>query len=173
MDKYKIIKVVGYYFLIFSLVLFQTSCQKSKEFIGYNDLLYNSPTLLWGSSIEEVKSKYPNIEKNPFGGYYDDKNNLLGQIKSRVFNFYNNQLFSVEISYGTYSDDDLNLLKNNFIKKYGSFNIEENGTIEDWFVINNENNQVVFVINKLQNNMIYCSYINPPLREENYKTFYK
>jgi hypothetical protein len=115
MNKDKIIKIAGYCFLIFSLGIFQVSCQKNKEFIGYNDLLYKSSSLLWGSSIEDVKSKYPNIEKNGFGGY-DDKNNLTGQIQSRMFFFYDNQLYAVLINYGTYNDDKLDLLKNNLQK---------------------------------------------------------
>jgi chorismate mutase len=50
-------KMSKFCFLIFSLALFQTSCQINKEVINkevinYGDLLYNSPTL-WGSSIEE------------------------------------------------------------------------------------------------------------------------
>jgi len=190
MNKYTIIKMVGYCFLIFSLGIFQVSCQKNKkiigyndllynspgifqvscqknkEFIGYNDLLYNSPSLLWGSSIEEVKNKYPNIEKRGFNGYDDIKNNLTGQIQSRFFRFYDNQLYMVLINYGTYNDAELDLLKNNLQIKYGKYLIEDNGTIENWYIADNENNAITFVINKIENNTVRCSYINPKLRDE-------
>ena len=161
--------MVRYYFLIFSLSIFQVSCQKNKEFIGYNDLLYNSPSLLWGSSLEEVKSKYPNIEKSSFGGYYDDKNNLTGKTQSRFFRFYDNQLYMVLINYGTYNDDELDLLRSNLQKKYGIHLIEDNGTIESWYMADNENNTTAFTINKLENNTVRGSYINPKLRDEHDK----
>jgi hypothetical protein len=166
MNKYTIIKMVEYCFFISSLGIFQVSCQKNKEFIGYNDLLYNSSSLLWGSSIEEVKNKYPNIEKSGFGGYEDDKNTLTGKMQSRFFRFYDNQLYMVLINYGTYNDNELDLLRNNLQKKYGIKLIEDNGTIENWYITDNENNATVFAINKIENNTVRCSYINPKLRDE-------
>ena len=173
MNKNKIIKIVRYCFLVFSLSIFQVSCQKNKEFTGYNDLLYNSPALLWGASIEEVKSKYPNIEENGFSGYDDDKNNLTGQIQSRMFFFYDNQLYMVLINYGTYNDDELSLLRNNLQKKYGIHLIEDNGTLENWYIADNENNATAFTINKLENNTVRGSYINPELRDKHDKNIDK
>jgi hypothetical protein len=160
------IKMTGYCVLIFSLGIFLVLCQKDKEFTGYKDLLYNLPALLWGSSIEEVKSKYPNIEKNGFGGYDDNRNNLTGQIQSRMFFFYDNQLYKALINYGTYNDNELDLLRKNIQKKYGIFLIEDNGTIEFWDIADNENNVTVFTINKLENNTVRGSYINPKLMDE-------
>jgi hypothetical protein len=169
MNKYKIIKIAGYCVLLFSFGIFQVSCQNNKKFTGYNDLLYNSPSLSWGSSIEEVKSKYPNIEKNVFGEYDDDKNNLPGQIQSRIFFFHDNQLYTVLVNYGAYNDDELDLLRNNLQKKYGIYLIEDNGTIESWYIADNENNTTAFAINKLEDNTVRCSYINPKLRDEHDK----
>jgi hypothetical protein len=154
-----------YCVLILLSGIFQISCQKNDEFIGYKDLLDNSPMLLWGSSIEQVKNKYPNIEKNGFDGY-DDKNNLTGKIQSRFFRFYDNQLYMVLINYGTYNDDELDLLRNNLQRKYGIYLIEDNGTIETWYMEDNENNATAFAVNKLENNTVRCSYINPKLRDE-------
>ena len=98
---------------IFLIVLLQVSCQKNNEYIGYNDLLVKSPMLLWGSSKEEVKNKYPNVEEYCNGLW---EMNLNGQIKQRYFNFIDNELYFVGVSYGNYSDYDLNLLKNRLKK---------------------------------------------------------
>jgi hypothetical protein len=160
--------------LIFSLILFQISCQQEKEqtFIGYDDLLVNSPMLLWGSSIEEFKNKYPDIEE--FGNS-DDQNfteqifteqNFNGKINARYFRYFNNKLYMVHVSYGNYSNNELDSLKDNLQKKYGINLIEDNGTIETWYLEGNEDTQIVFLINKVENNMLNCSYINPHLRDE-------
>jgi hypothetical protein len=58
-------------------------------------------------------------------------------------------------------------------RKYGIRLIEDNGTIETWYIKNTENNDIVFVINKLENNMVRCSYINPTLRDEFEKKYNK
>jgi hypothetical protein len=59
----------------------------------------------------------------------------------------------------------LDSLKKELQKKYGILLIEDNGTIESWHIKSNDNNNIVFTINKLQNNMVTCSYINPSLRD--------
>jgi len=59
----------------------------------------------------------------------------------------------------------LNLLKKDLQKKYGLYLIEDNGTIESWYLEKNEHTQIVFNINKIENNTIYGSYLNPPLRD--------
>ena len=143
------------------LVLLQVSCQNN-EFIGYKDLLVKSPLLLWGSSKEEVKSKYPDVEE--IDNYFFE-NNLNGKIKNRLFEFIDNKLFFVGVSYGSYSNEELDLLRNELEKNYGISLLEDNGTIESWHIKSNENNNIVFMINKLQNNIVNCSYINPLLRD--------
>jgi hypothetical protein len=170
MNRYKIIKIIGYCFLIFSLGLFQVSCKKNKEFLGYKDLLDNSPMLLWGSSVEEVKSKYPDIED--FGN--NDDNYILKYIPDggKYFHFFNNQLFMVHVFGGIFAGDKLDALKNDIQKNYGIYLIEDNGTIESWYIINNENNAIAFTINKIENNKVYCSYVNPKLRDE-YDKYYE
>jgi len=120
--------------------------------------------LLWGSSKEEVKINYPNVEEFNNNFY---EHNLKGKVKNRFFEFINNKLFFVGVSYGNYSDNELDLLKNELQKNYGISLIEDNGTIEWWHIKSNENNNIVFTINKLQNNMVNCSYINPSLRDMN------
>jgi hypothetical protein len=176
-------------FFLFLFALFQISCKKSKEFIGYNDLVDDSPKILWGSSLEEVKNKYPNIEEPVLNielirnleriealyehnkAFYEPK--LDGKIKFRNFEFIDNKLFAVYVSYGSYSSEMLELLKEEIEKKYGKITTEDNGTIESWYIVNTENNLIVIVINKLQNNVVNCSYIYPPLNEENLKILYE
>lgn len=150
-------------FLVFLLVLLMLSCQKNIEYIGYNDLLESSPILLWGSSKDDVKNKYPNVEErdNALWEY-----NLNGRIIQRFFDFIGNELYFVGVSYGNYSNDALGILKNVLEKEHGIFTIEDNGTIETWHIKTDENNNIVFVINKLENNMVNCSYINPVLRDK-------
>ena len=117
------------------LLLLQVSCQTDKEFTGYDDLLGNSPTLLWGSSIEDVKEKYPNVSSWAGSSYAETsfgEDNPKGPIIFRSFEFINNQLFMVHVSYGSYTDDMLELLKQDIIAKYGKITIEDNGTIERW-----------------------------------------
>jgi helix-turn-helix protein len=75
----------------------------------------------------------------------------------------------VQVSYGNYSSEMLELLKENIIKKYEKITVEDNGTIESWHIENNKNNEIVILINKLQNNVVNCSYIFPPLRDESLK----
>ena len=160
MENNNVLKIV----IIFSLVLFQISCQKDEVFIGYNDLLVNSPMLLWGSSIENMKNNYPNIEEFSNNNMFRECD-LNGQIKFRLFSFTNNKLFYVAVSYGEYNNEEMELLKNNLQEKYGIYLIEDNGTIETWYINSNKDNQIVFNINKIENNTVNCSYINPTLRE--------
>jgi hypothetical protein len=127
--------------------------------------LVNSPILLWGSSIEELKNNYPNIEEFGVNTNMFTEYNLDGQIKGRMFRFINNKLFMIHVSYGEYSNNRLDLLRKDLQKKYGIFPIEDNGTIEAWYIKNDENDEIAFLINKLQNNTVNASYINPPLRD--------
>jgi hypothetical protein len=163
------IKIVVFFIILFALS--QVSCQKNKVFIGYNDLVNDSPKLLWGSSLEELKSKYPNVVETMNIGIIKefDEGKMDGQIKYRGFQFINNKLFMVLASYGNYSSEMLELLKENIVKKYGKITIEDNGTIESWYIENNKNNEIVILINKIENNVVNCSYIFPPLRDESLK----
>jgi hypothetical protein len=165
MNENKELKIAWIWVFIFSLVLFQISCQKDEVFIGYNDILVNSPMLLWDSSIEELKNNYPNIEEFGVNNMFTEYN-LDGQIEFRIFHYFNNELFMVAVSYGKYSNDRLDLLRKDLQKKYGTFTIEDSGTIEAWYLELNEYNEIVFLINKLENNTVRCSYINPSLRDE-------
>jgi len=40
------------------------------------------------------------------------------------------------------------------------------GKSQFWDIADNENNVIVFAINKLENNTVRCSYINPKLMDE-------
>ena len=141
--------------------------------VGYNDVLINSQTILWGSSIEILKNTFPNAINETYDeiiiGNPNDETfyeyNFYGEKTIRFFDFINNQLWRVVVSYGQNSNSELDLLREEFQNKYGLFPIEENGTIESWYLELNENNEIVFVINKLKNNTINASYINPQLRE--------
>jgi hypothetical protein len=164
-NSLKILGVLGFFLL---LVISQISCKKdiAIDYNGYNDLLENSPMLLWGSSKEEVKIKYPDVKE----ARYDLDNtlreyNLNGKIKGRHFEFIDNKLFFVAVTYGNYNDNELDLLKKELHEDYGILLIEDNGTIEAWYIIKNENNEIVFVIDKSRNNIVNCSYINPVLRD--------
>jgi hypothetical protein len=139
----------------------QISCQN--EFKGYKDLLDNSPKLLWGSSIEQVKSKYPDIEN--FGNSYD--NYIVKYIPNRkkYFHFINNQLFMVHVFCGIYSGENLTLLKKNIRNKYGIYSIEGSGIIERWLIAYSDNNMTNFAVN-IENNKVRCIYIYPKLLDE-------
>ena len=91
--------------------------------------------------------------------------NFNGEKTIRFFDFINNQLWRVVVSYGQNSNSELDLLREELQNIYGLFPIEDNGTIESWYLELNENNEIVFVINKLKNNTINASYINPQLRK--------
>jgi hypothetical protein len=159
-------------FILFLSVLVQMSCKTNKSFIGYNDLVNDSPKLLWSSSIEDLIDKYPNAVETMDKGIIKefDEYKLDGKVKYRNFQFINNKLFMVLASYGNYSFEMLELLREDIEKKYGKITIENNGTIESWYIENNKNNQIVLLINKLENNVVNCSYIFPPLRDESLKT---
>jgi len=166
------IKII--WFLIFCNCLLFISCPKSKT-KGYNDLIWNSPELLWGSSINEFKNKYPNVKefsevnklKDVEIVFYEAIERSLNEhaIEGRYFHFYNNRLFKVDVCYGNYNQVELDLLKNNLQKKYGIDLIENNGTIEGWHINIDKNNKIVFLINILDNNTVNCSYINPFLND--------
>ena len=162
---------MGVLIFTFLLILSHVSCQKNNEFIGYNDLLENSPMILWGSSKDEVKIKFPNVVERdyPFDNILWEMN-LNGQIKQRYFKFYNNKLYLVRVSYGNYNDDELNILKNKLEKVYGIKLINENETSEFWHIKDNENNIIVLSIDKFNNKMVNCSYINSVLMDEYDKT---
>ena len=178
-------KIIG--ILLFLIVVLYVSCQLStisaeniiskvqtdEISVGYNDVLVNSQTILWGSSIEIMKNTFPNViietYDEIFIGNPNDETfyeyNFDGEKTIRFFDFINNQLWRVGVSYGQNSNSELDLLREELQKKYGLFPIEDNGTIESWYLELNEDNETVFVINKLQNNTINASYINPPLRD--------
>ena len=178
-------RIIG--ILLSFIVLFYLSCHQpniSAESLiykvqpdeisdGYNDILINSQTILWGSSIEILKNTFPNVIYETYDeifiGNPNDKTfheyNFNGEKTIRFFDFINNQLWRVGVSYGQKSNSELDLLREELQKKYGLFPIEDNGTIESWYLELNEHNEIVFVINKLQNNTINTSYINPQLRE--------
>jgi hypothetical protein len=145
------------------------SPQKEAVTVGYKDLLYDSPALLWGSSIKEVKSKYPNITESMFGGYDDDENNLNGKMQSRIFSFHNNQLYMVNISYGMYTEEEVDILMNELQGKYGNFLMEDDVSIKHWYVINEKNNQAVFIITYMGNYLVNCIYINQQIKNESYR----
>jgi hypothetical protein len=163
------IKTILFFIILYTLS--QVSCQKSKEFIGYDDLVDDSPKLLWGSSAEELKNKYPNVGETINIGIIKEFNEgrMDSQIKFRGFQFINDKLFTVHVSYGNYSSEMLELLKEKIIRKYGKIITEDNGTIESWYIENNKNNETVILINKIKNNVVNCSYIFPPLRDESLK----
>jgi hypothetical protein len=168
MENNNRLKIFGYWIFFFLSIISQISCKEENIFedifTGYNDLLDNSPMLLWGSSKQEVKYKYSNVEEtgNEFFEY-----NLNGKIKFRVFYFVDNKLYFVGVSYGEYNNDELDLLRSKIQKNFGIILLEDNGTIESWYIEDNENNAIVFTINKLRNNTVNCSYINPILRDMN------
>ena len=178
-------KIIG--ILPFLIVVFGVSCQQSnisteslinkiptdEISTGYNDVLVNTQTILWGSSIEILKNTFPNVIYETYDeifiGNPNDETfyeyNFHGEKTIRFFDFINNQLWRVGVSYGQKSNSELDLLRGEFQKQYGLFLIEDNGSIESWYLEFNEHNEIVFVINKLQNNTINASYINPQLRE--------
>jgi len=164
-NKLKIVEF-GFLFLLFS-------CHQSLQnetIIGYNDVIITSPTLLWGSSIEALKNKYPNVVNESGDNSTFDEYNLNGKIW-RFFDFIDNQLWRVGVCYGEYSDEELDLLRKNLQKNYGLSLIEDNGTIEVWHLEGNDDyNQIVFAINKIKNNTVNCSYINPFLSEIHYRS---
>jgi hypothetical protein len=142
--------------------------QNNKQYprnISYNDLLFESPALFWGSSIFEVKTKYPNLEVNIFGGFYDD-NNFHGEMESRTFYFYKNQLYMVNVTYGMYTEKEVEILKNELQEKYGIFLIKDDVSIKYWYIINEKNNQVVFSITYMGDYLINCIYINQQIKNE-------
>ena len=180
--RQKIIRIL----LIF-IIAFYISCQQSnistenliyktqtdEISVGYNDVLIDSQTILWGSSIEILKNTFPNVNYETYDeifiGNPNDETfyeyNFHGEKTIRFFDFINNQLWRVGVSYGQKSNSELDLLRGEFQKQYGLFLIEDNGSIESWYLEFNEHNEIVFVINKLQNNTINASYINPQLRK--------
>jgi len=99
-----------------------------------------------------------------FNEYY-----FNGEKTIRFFNFIENQLYWVGVSYGQYSNGELDLFKENLQKIFGTFPIEDNGTIEEWYLEMKEYNTIVFTINKLQNNTLNASYMNPYLRDKYWK----
>ena len=113
-------KAIG--FLLFLTIVFCISCQDSiipskglmnleqtdETFSGYNDLLVNSQTILWGSSIEIMKNNFPNVIGDSDDVIYYIKSceetfneyNFNGEKTIRFFNFIENQLYWVGVSYG-------------------------------------------------------------------------
>jgi len=164
MGKRKVLHIIGFGFIFYFLLVSCQQSQPNETFIGYNDVISNSPTLLWGSSTDDLEKKYPNVVNESGDNITFDEYNSNGKVW-RSFDFIDNQLWRVCVSYGEYSNDELDLLKKDLQKKYGIFLIEGNDTIEFWHLESNEYNQIVFAINKLKNNTVNCSYINPPLRD--------
>jgi hypothetical protein len=170
MGKRKVLQIIGLGFLFYLLLVSCQQSQPDETFIGYNDVISNSPTLLWGSSTENLKNKYQNVVNESGDNITFDEYNSNGKIW-RFFDFIDNQLWRVGVSYGEFSDDELELLRKDLQKKHGISLIEGNDTIEIWHLESNEYNQIVFAINKLKNNTVNCSYINPPLRDLHWKKY--
>jgi hypothetical protein len=166
MNKRNALKIIGLGFLLYNYLLL-ISCQENTTLIDdieYNDLLVTSPSIRWGSSPEELKRKYPNVVNESGDNMTFDEYNLNGKVW-RSFRFIDNKLWGIFVSYGEYGEDELDLLRNDLQEKHGISSIHDNGTIETWDLGNNEYTQIVFVTNKLMNNTVNCSYLNPPLRD--------
>ena len=166
MNKRNALKIIGLGFLFYTY-FFLISCQENTtliEDIGYNDLLVASPSIRWGSSTEELRKKYSNVVNESGDNVSFDEYNPNGKVR-RSFHFIDNQLWGVFVSYGEYSGNDLDLLRKDLQERHGINSISDNGTIETWDLESNEHTQITFITNKLINNTVNCSYMNPPLRD--------
>jgi hypothetical protein len=154
--------------VVILIILIQISCQRDNNFDGYNDILVNSSLLLWDSSINKLKDKYQNIleiENNKISNdeiivFKEDK--LEGKIKYRYFAFVNKKLYRVEVGYGIYDSEKLNLLKKDLDKNYGIYQIENHDKFEKWNLKNNDNTEIIFQIDKFHKdyNIVSSVYFN-------------
>jgi hypothetical protein len=108
-----------------------------------------------------LKNKFSNVTFETYDEIFGNPNdetffeyNFNGEKTIRFFDFINNQLWRVGVSYGQNSNSELDLLRKEFQKKYGLFPIEDNGTIESWYLELDEYNEIVFLINKLQEGLL-------------------
>ncbi len=177
--------------LFFILITISASAQTNPNpIIGYDKLP-------WGTSIETVKKKYPNafetVESEDFdikifndSGFriFVEKNNIDNGIKIRVFNFFQNKLFGVTVTYDIDNTaEGMALLKKlnsiygepNDAKKdsnaYG-MNTEESITITWNYNSNLEISLVATNTYDENNNYIdfnfYCTYMDPIILDRMY-----
>lgn len=84
-----IIKGFPSYIIVFLLLALISSCGSSLDPRGYDDLL-------WGASIDAVKSKYPKTRLFGSDTLIDESND--GAVASRKFQFYKDKLIKVEVT---------------------------------------------------------------------------
>ena len=148
---------------VFWMTIFNISCTKDEHFIGYNDLIIDSPKLLWNSSIEDLSDKYPNAIRINENYFYE--NNPNEKVFSRIFSYSENKLYSVFVNYGNYNDLELENLKIHLKRNVGIYSTEDTISTEIWY-LNTEKNKVYFVIDKTQNNTVNCQYSNSTLENK-------
>ncbi len=178
--------LLGFFFIIITLNVYAQENQK--PIIGYGKLP-------WGTSIETLKEEYPNafetIESDEFdikvfndSGFriFMEENSMDNGISIRVFNFFQNKLFGVTVTYDIDNAEEgmalvkkLNSIygKPNDAKKdsnaYG-MNTEESITIIWNYSSNLEISLVVANTYDENNNHIdfnfHCTYMDPITRNK-------
>jgi len=180
---------IGIFFICVFLIF--ASCEKTKtDYTGYNDIIWDSPALSWNSSIDEVKEIYPNLNEYSISARLKENENdfslllffpiifsnkdsifyeiieegLYGEpVQDRDFYFLENKLYKVSVNYGNYNQDELDLLKNNFKKKYGKkFTVDNYEAMDIWGVNIDKKNRIVLYI---RDNNVSGLYISPYLSD--------
>ena len=109
------------------LAVFSQSNGTKKFIDGYEDLA-------WGSSVEKVKNKYPNLSHEVDAGCQTGEECWMAESASvtRVFRFYNKKLFWVKVIYDDMTQTQFNALAEKLMSKYGKlyFDIDKSDTVK-------------------------------------------
>ncbi|WP_027728878.1 hypothetical protein [Treponema sp. C6A8] len=103
------------FILILPIILYSQETKAKNYIDGYEELE-------WGSSVEKVKSKFPDLIKLWDADCMTNEECYTAESGkvSRVFRFYKNKLYWVRVIYEDFTQTQYDALWNKLIEKYGS-----------------------------------------------------
>jgi hypothetical protein len=175
--KVYILRFSCFVFIIFS---FGCNAQSNSLIVGYDNIG-------WGSRIQDVMKYYPTIkevysEDSSIGVRIFEEDNIGGGISNRVFCFYKNELYRLNVYYQA-GDEDIGMrIKEMLVNAYGEFDGTQDNTnpatSDDMKILSshrfyNQYLTIVFSLNTLQkvawknlNTIPDVIYVNPRIHSK-------
>ena len=119
-------KMKRLYFFILCLCFSNFLFGQQSPIIGYDKLEF-------GATIEAFQRMYPTAKeissnKNSIGVRSFEQTNVGSGINKRIFNFYNNKFYQVQVAYTNLTVNSMNGLLDRITEVYGRFNRKEEDT---------------------------------------------
>jgi hypothetical protein len=117
---------LGPIFLTFIVFSFGCDAQSNSPLVGYDNIR-------WGSSIKNVMKYYPTIKEvysddSSIGIREFEQNDVGGGISSRIFFFYKDELYRINVYYQAGNEDTGMKIKEMLVDAYGEFDETKDNT---------------------------------------------